>query len=235
MTLTSPSPHAQAFRSLLDVRHSCRAFRSDPVPEPVVRQILETAQRTASWCNSQPWQVIVTAGEETERFRSHLVGHVQEVPGAYDIDPPGRYEGVYKERRRGSGFALYDSVGIPHDDSGARMRQAMENYRFFGAPHVAIVTSEAALGPYGYVDCGGYVANFLSAAQGAGVATIAQASIANYSNVVREFFDIPESRHIVCAISFGYADVEHPVNGFRTDRAPLTEVAELRGFGGVKA
>ncbi len=111
------------------------------------------------------------------------------------------------------------------------MRQAFENYRLFGAPHVAIVTSEAQLGPYGYVDCGAYVANFLLAAESLGVATIAQASIANFSNVVRAHFDIPAERHVVCGISFGYADTEHPVNAFRTERATIAEAIEFRGFG----
>jgi hypothetical protein len=35
---------------------------------------------------------------------------------------------------------------------------------------------------------------------------------------------------VVCAISFGYADVEHPVNRFRTERASLDDAVELRGF-----
>jgi hypothetical protein len=30
------------------------------------------AQKTASWCNSQPWRVIVTSGVETDRFREAM-------------------------------------------------------------------------------------------------------------------------------------------------------------------
>jgi nitroreductase len=221
---------AEVLHRLLDNRFSCRAFLSTPVRKELVTQILLAAQRTASWCNSQPWQVVVTAGEETESFRRHLMRHAGETRGTYDIPPPGRYEGSYKERRRKSGYALYDALGITREDTAGRLNQAFENYRLFGAPHVAIVTSEAVLGPYGYVDCGGYVANFLLAAESLGVATIAQASIANFSDAVREHFSLPESRHVVCGISFGYADTEHPVNRFRTDRADLSESADLRGF-----
>ena len=217
-------------RSVLLARHSCRAFRPDPVPEATVREILELAQRTPSWCNSQPWQVIVTSGPETDSFRDFLLRRVGEVPGAYDVTPPRRYVGVYRDRRRSSGFALYDSLGITRDDVDGRRRQALENFRFFGAPHIAIVTSEEDLGPYGYLDCGGYVSTFLLAAAGLGVATIAQAAIASYSNVVREYFGLPPARHVVCGISFGYADPDHPANTFRTERAPVDEVAEIRGF-----
>jgi nitroreductase len=219
-----------SLRSLLDARYSCRAYRDDPVPVDVVREILEVAQRTPSWCNTQPWHVTVTSGEETERFRAHLSAQVLESRGVHDIEPPARYEGAYRERRRASGFALYNSLGIAYDDKEGRTRQMLENYRFFGAPHVAIITSEARLGPYGYVDCGAYVSNFLLAAASLGVATIAQASVAMYSNVVREHLSIPDTRHIVCAISFGYADDKHPANQFRTERASLDEATDLRGF-----
>jgi nitroreductase len=229
MTLTSATPVA-ALRALLDARYSCRGYRPDPVPVQVVREILETAQRAPSWCNTQPWHAVVMAGQETDRFREHLLAKARQGTGVSDIEAPQRYENVYRDRRRASGFALYDSLGIAYDDKDGRNRQMLENFRFFGAPHVAIITSEAALGPYGYVDCGIYVANFLLAATNLGVATIAQAAIAMYSDVVREYLNIPDTRHIVCAISFGYADPDHPANTFRTERATLGEAAELRGF-----
>jgi len=74
------------------------------------------------------------------------------------------------------------------------------------------------------VDCGAYVSNFMLAAQSLGVATIAQAALAGYSPFIRAHFGIPEDQRIVCGISFGYADLEHPANGFRTTRAPIGDV-----------
>ncbi|WP_459115360.1 nitroreductase family protein, partial [Streptomyces siamensis] len=53
--------------------------------------------------------------------------------------------------------------------------------------------------------------------------TIPQAAIAMHSDHVREFFRIPQDRLIVCAVSFGYADTEHPVNRFRTTRADVED------------
>ena len=45
---------------LLDARHSCRAFQDRPVDRAVIKRILEIAQRSPSWCNTQPWEVFVT-------------------------------------------------------------------------------------------------------------------------------------------------------------------------------
>jgi len=229
MTLAATTP-LTAFAELLDARYSCRAYLPDPVPLATVRKILETAQRSASWANTQPWGVTILAGEETVKFREHLVAAVRSSKGSSDIPAPERYENEFRDRRRAAGFALYDSLDIAYDDTQARNRQMLENFRFFGAPHVAVISSEAAIGPYGYVDTGAYVSNFLLAAANLGVSTIAQAAIAMYSDVVRDYLEIPENRHIVCGISFGYADEDHPANNFRTERAVIDDVADLRGF-----
>jgi len=100
----------------------------------------------------------------------------------------------------------------------------LENFRLFGAPHVMIITSDEDLGVYGAIDCGAYVANVMLAAQSLGIATIAQAALAGVSDFIRVHFDIPPERKIVCGISFGYADPDHPANSFRTTRAALDQV-----------
>lgn len=218
---------AAALQALVEGRHSCRGFLPDPVPRATVVRIAELAQRTASWCNAQPWQVVVTAGEATERFRAAmLAAATQQRPAAPDFDWPASYPGEYGERRRACGWALYDSVGVARGDREASARQALENFRLFGAPHVAIISTEQALGPYGAVDCGAYVGNFMLAARAHGVATVAQAALAAWPDLVRETLHIPAQRRIVCGIAFGYEDHSHPANAFRTGRAPLPEVLQ---------
>jgi nitroreductase len=167
--------------------------------------------------------VIVTSGAATERFRDGIVKHAATAKADADIPFPREYRGAYLARRRECGFQLYESVGIARGDREASGRQGMENFRLFGAPHVAIVTSEEPLGTYGAVDCGAYVGNFMLAARSLGVATIAQAALASHSKFVRSHFGIGDDRVVVCGISFGYEDAAHPANGFRTRRATVAE------------
>ena len=216
---------ADAFDALLRQRYSCRGFRSDPVPRETIDRILAIAQRTPSWCNSQPWQLIVTGVDATNRLRDALLAHAREHPRAPDIAPPQEYRGVYQERRRECGLQLYESVGVARGDRVASARQGEENYRLFGAPHAAIVTTEALLGTYGAVDCGAYVNNFMLAARALGVASIAQAAVAMHSKFLHEYFGIGEDRQVVCGIAFGYEDAAHPANRFRTSRASVDEAA----------
>src|SRR5579859_955127 len=210
---------------LLGERFSCRAFRPDPVPRPVIERILKAAQRTASWCNSQPWQVVIASGEAKEKFRKAIYASASSGVDDGDFPFPREYRGVYLQRRRESGFQLYNTLGIVRGDKAAYAKQALENYNFFGAPHVAIIHTNEPLGIYGAIDCGAYVSNFMLAAQALGLGTIPQAALARHSGLIRRHFNLPDDRRVVCGISFGYADHDHKVNNYRTSRATLAEVA----------
>jgi nitroreductase len=213
---------------LLGERYSCRAFKPDPVPRPIIDRILKTAQRTASWCNSQPWQVVIASGEAKERFRKEIYAAVSS--GASedgDFPFPREYRGVYLDRRRESGFQLYNTLGIPRGDKAAYAKQALENYNFFGAPHVAIIHTDEALGIYGAIDCGAYVGNFMLAAQALGLGSIAQAALARQSGLIRRHFKLVDDRRVVCGISFGFPDSDHRINSYRTSRAGVSDAATL--------
>ena len=214
-----------ALTETLAGRYSCRAFRPDPVPDSMIEKIVNAARHVPSWCNAQPWQVEITRGQGTERFREKLMAEASKgTPPQPDLDWPAKYSGAYAERRRTCGFQLYDAAGIEKSDRPARMAQMMRNYALFDAPHVAILHSPRDLGPYGAMDSGGFVTAFSLAATALGLATIPQAAIAAYAPDVREHLNIAEDRLILCAISFGYADNDAPVNKFRTERATPDDI-----------
>lgn len=219
--ITTPSG---AFENLLNARYSCRAFLPQPVDTAIIQRILEIAQRTPSWCNSQPWQALITRGAGTERFRQAIFDYAGARTPQPDFAFPREYRGVYLERRRECGFQLYASVGIARGDRAASARQTLENYRLFGAPHAMIVTTDEALGVYGVLDCGAWVNNFMLAARSLGVASIAQAALGAQPQFVRAHFGLPEDRLVVCGMSFGYENAAHPVNRFRTSRAAIDTV-----------
>jgi nitroreductase len=222
-----PKP-IEALEGLLASRYSCRAFRPDPVPRQIIDRILTAAQRTASWCNSQPWQIVIASGEAKERFRRAIYAEAAS-GAAEDVDFafPREYRGVYLDRRRESGFQLYNTLGIPRGDKAAYAKQALENYNFFGAPHVAIVHTDEALGIYGAIDCGAYVSNFLLAAQALGLGTIAQAALARRSGLIRRHFKLGDDRRVVCGISFGFPDADHKINSYRTSRARIADAVSF--------
>ena len=91
----------EALEELLNERYSVRAFRPDPVPREMIDHVLNVAQRTASWCNSQPWQVLIASGEARERFRKLI--YAEAASGGEDghdghrcflFPPPARGRGI---------------------------------------------------------------------------------------------------------------------------------------------
>jgi nitroreductase len=216
--------HDGVLAELLAERHSCRGFEARPVPHDVIARLLTLAQRSPSWCNTQPWQVIITEGDATRRLSKAATAFASANAPTPDVPFPERYTGVFLERRRECAWQLYECVGVEKGDRAASAVEAMRNYAFFGAPHVAVITTEQDLGVYGAVDCGVYVGCFLLAAQSLGLATIPQAALGAVAPVIRELYDLPPERQVLMGISFGYADAAHPANGFRTGRADLADV-----------
>lgn len=219
----------EALSKIMNARYSCRAYLESEVPVSDIEDMTRLASQVPTWCNAQPWHVVVTRGEKTKEFARTMCRAVGGGVAQPDYQWPEQYSGVFKDRRRKCGFQLYDAVGIDRADKPQRTKQMLENFRFFGAPHVAIVTTEAELGPYGAMDTGGFIAAFTVAARAKGIASIVQASVAGYAPTVRAFFDLPENRKIQAVISFGYEDPKHPANQFRTPRADVADVLKMEG------
>lgn len=217
-----------ALTDLLRARHSCRAYLPDALPRTTIEQILSAAQRAPSWCNAQPWQIHVTGAEQTARLADALYGEALKGGHTPEIPFPDSYSNRHKDRRRACGWQLYEAVGVEKGDRAGSARQMMENFRFFGAPHMALITAPKELGQYAYLDCGGFITGFCLAAQSLGVGTIPQAAIAGFAPLLRDWFDIAEDRTILVGIAFGRPDPDHPANGFRTARAPLEEWVHWR-------
>ena len=220
-----PTADAGALVRLMRARFSCRAFLPDPVPETTIARIVEASRWAASWSNVQPWDLLVTRPETTRRLADLLIGLARaRAPMAPDVPYPPAFDGVYLQRRREVGFGLYNALGIARDDRAGREAHFLENFRFFGAPHVALLTMPAGMGVYGALDAGNFLSCFMLAAHAEGVATIAQAALAQYAGAIREMFTISADRAFLCGVSFGHADMKHPANGFRAPRAAASEI-----------
>ncbi len=206
---------------VLTTRWSCRGYRPDPVAPAVVERLLEAARRTPSWCNTQPWSVHVLSGQAARDLSARMLASLEDAGS--DIPFPEAYTGVHRERRRESGWQLYDAVGIERGDRERSFLEGLRNFELFGAPHVAIISAPKELGTYGAVDCGLYVQTFLLAATALGLGACAQAALAGHSPLLHAELGIAEDRDVVCGISFGHPDPDHPTNTYRTSRAPLGE------------
>jgi nitroreductase len=66
-------------------------FRGPPDAAPAIERLLTLAQRSPSWCNTQPWQVIVTSGAEADRFREAIMTSALSHEPGFDAGTPTAY------------------------------------------------------------------------------------------------------------------------------------------------
>lgn len=215
-------------------RYSCRAFRPTPVPETIVRDIVERAARAPSAGNMQPWRVFALAGKRIDALKALMAPRMPaELPKGegtdYTIYPEPLGE-PYRARRFKVGELLYRSIEIPREDKPARYRQYARNYRFFDAPVALFFAREKAHGPAQWADIGGYLQTVALLARGHGLHTCPQQAWVSFHRTVRSFLDLPPEWMIYSGMALGFADETAPINAWRSPRAPLDAFATFDGF-----
>lgn len=210
-----------ALAALWERRSSVRAFTAEALPRDALAALFAAAQRAPSWCNVQPWRVIVTAPPLTAALAADVLAAYEAGDRRPEVPFPGEYPEPYLAHRRGCAGALYAAMGIARGDEAARGEAWRRNYTFFGAPHIAVVSVDRRLGPYALIDVGVWVGLLLTQAEAMGIAACPMASIAAYPGPLRRHLPIGDEQHILLGIALGHADGAAGANRCRTTRSPL--------------
>lgn len=219
------------FDHVLRQRRSVRAFKPDPVPLSVVKELLEDARRAPSGTNIQPWKVHVVAGEVRDRLVAEVLAHRETNPTDHSAEFPRAVRpDVYTQRARALGKAMYGLIGIPKGDKAANWAQWGRNYKFFDAPVGLIFTIDKALDQMSFLDTGMFIQNLLLSAWARGLGTCPQGAWNNYWTVTRRVLEVPQNEWIVCGVSLGWADESQPVNSLVAEREPVEAFATFHGF-----
>ncbi len=208
-------------------RKSVRRFLATPVPEDVVRRILDVAARAPSGTNSQPWHVTVVTGQARQRVCDAVTDAAkagQRTP-EYDYAPQPWGE-PYRTRARKVGFDLYALYGIKREDMAGRAAAGLRNFQFFGAP-VGLFFHMPKLLKYGsWLDAGMFLQNVMVAAREFGLETCPQEAWCVYGQALRQALpQIPADHVILSGMSLGYEDKAAPENTLATEREPVDAFA----------
>ena len=210
-------------------RISIRAFRSDPVPGAIVREILVAAARAPSGGNLQPWRVHALTGAPLQALKDKVAANPFGETPEYDVYPPNLWE-PFRTRRFECGEDLYATIGIPREDKAARLRQLARNGELFGAPVGLFFSLDRKVGPPQWSDVGMFMQTVMLLATERGLATCAQEYWARYPQTLIESLGLPDDHMIFSGMALGYADETAPINTLRTRRDPFEVWGELRGF-----
>lgn len=220
-----------SFEDVSRARRSIRGFLDKPVPESVIRDVLEDAQSAPSNCNTQPWNTHIVRGEKLKQL-SRVI-HARNDEGEFTPDfsfDQGDYYGEYRERNNALGKAYYEAMNVMREDREGRARVGAMNYSFFNAPQVAFLFMPS-FGDNVRVagDMGMYGQTFLLSLEARGLGGIPQTSLGFFAGSIREFLGIPQDLKLLFGISFGYPDHAAPGNSFRMDRVPIERSVTIHG------
>ena len=215
----------------IESRFSCRAFLRDrPVPRADIEHILAVASRAPSGTNTQPWKAYVLQGAS----RDGLVDKVCAAHDALYANPalaeeyreeydyyPTKWASPYIERRRENGWGLYGLLGIAKGEKDKMHAQHHRNFRFFDAPVGLMFTMDRVLGRGSMMDYGMFLQNIMVTARARGLHTCPQAAWNGFAKIILPHIGAGADEMLVCGMSLGYPDLQHPVNGFHTPREPV--------------
>jgi nitroreductase len=213
-------------------RRSIRGFKKDPVAKEILAEIIQTSLRAPSAMNIQPWDITVVAGAPLEELRKGNMELLRSgrMPES-DFGSSKPYEGIYKERQRDLGFALYGLMEIGRDDKEKRNEWTMHGFRAFDAPAVIILSMDESLGiRMAASDIGGLAQTICLAALDYGLGTCINGQGIMFPESVRKATGIPASKKMHICIAIGYPDWDHPANKLISARASLAETTRWIGF-----
>ena len=208
-------------------RRSCRAFLKQEVASELVQSVVEAAGYAPSWCNTQPWTIYHVRGDARDRLSEALLIAAKARDDAPDLAFPEEYAAPYAARKAQADSALQKARDIRPHEIKRLVDAVYSNWRFFEAPQVLVLTTPKSLVPYSLVDAGCFIHALLTELDHHRLGGCAQASIAQFSHVVRRVLSVPEDEAIVCGISIGYPDLDAAGVFCDTDRAPVAELLNV--------
>ncbi len=203
-------------------RKSVRGFHPEPIARARLEELFAAAQLAPSWCNIQPWRVVITEPPATQEVRAALLEAARGGMPNPDVPFPVNYPEPYMTHRRGCGHALYGAMGIGRDNKERRYDAWLRNYELFDAPHVAVVSRDRILGEYATLDIGVWLGILLTTAAAMGIDCCPMASVAGYPAPLRKLLPIGDEQVILFGIALGLEDPSVPANACRTTREPVT-------------
>ncbi len=212
-------------------RRSIRAYKPDPVPQELIREILDEARWAPSWRNTQGWHVWVLTGEPLERFKSEFTQMlVDDAPGRPDLDMPGREWPEACMQRTARLMAVRETTESEAGLDCSREGKMTRMGRLFGAPCLVVCgVDKRVAGAYAGFDSGAFVQSLCLAAHEKGLGTCIMATAVRFPELLRRLLPDDEGKLLVVGVTLGYPDPDAALNSFPRERADLDEFVSWVG------
>lgn len=211
------------FLEALKRRTSVRDFTDKPIDAETLREIVEDAQKSPSWTNSQPWKVYIATGDTLKDLqKDHKYLSDNGVQGSPDFPVPDKSpEGWGKLSHKN----IMSWIGeIRNDPAMGDLMGA--NSRLWNAPAIAYITIPRSAPVWSIFDAGSFAHLLMLAAASRKIDTMIAYSNIKYSNEIRTRMDIPDDEAIIAGIALGYRG-EDKINSYRSPRSVAEGILKI--------
>ncbi|UCH50786.1 MAG: nitroreductase family protein [Chloroflexota bacterium] len=185
-------------------RRSIRSFRSDPIPDEIVLEILEAARLAPSGSNRQPWRfIVVTDGEERAKLRQLCwdQAFIEEAPVVIICCADLTAYTQASRKKRTQEFLEY---GVIKTLSG-RFADPAVRAALAAAPDPDLQTFTTPAVANAYIA----IEHMVLTATALGLGTCWVGALGNPEEI-KALFDIPETTLVVAVLPVGYPAVIPP-------------------------
>lgn len=208
--------------SAMSERQSARAYLTKPVARADIEDLFKCAGQAPSAINLQPWEYVIVYGEEKDRLVRRLKKAQAESKIACGPGTENPLPEAFKKRSRAASAAMAPKIAEIGQEFDPFVEEG--SCSFYGAPVAIIVIIDRLFPKIRYLDVGLSVSYLLLAAQAKGLATCPIGLISAFEKDIADALDLPENKEIILGIALGYADLQSPINQFKTERVNLDEI-----------
>lgn len=209
----------------IQTRRSIRKFTTDTVPQKDLEELINIAQWSPSYKNTQPWEVAIVSGDKKQELSKKLVALLGvQAPPTPDIAPPTSWPEAEQKRIDYLMNKRKELTGLDLTAPEMVVKAKKANFNFYFAPHAIYLFQDASLGEWSLFDMGLFAQSLMLAAHAKGLATVPQAFATDYAKEVKECLGIPASKRLILGLSVGYPDMDSPVNAYRTERSATEDI-----------
>ncbi len=202
-------------------RRSVRAFEPLPLPDKLMRKILDLCRWAPSWANTQDWNVFVVTGEALEGLKAAVRERAESgAGGVTDLPMPPREWPTYLADR----MARVEPPSEASHDASPQGASPSGVWDFYGAPCLLLLAVDEVLEPrYACLDAGILAQTICLAAEDRGLATCIMAMAVRFPEVLHQLIPAADKMHFVVGIAIGQADHASPANRRERQRVEVDD------------
>ncbi len=207
------------FQECIGGRRSARAFTARAVSRKTIQKILDAANRSPSYMNTQPWEVFVASGDTKEAIAKALYKEASSGAAARaDLPSPKEWPEALTRRFMEHRTRRFKFLGIDPADQQKVRESMLRNFEFYGAPCVLFIGLDKSLTPWSIFDLGVFTGSLLLAIHDLGLGAVPQAASMAYPDIVKKALNIPSTINVILSVAMGYPDKKALINQYQSQR-----------------